>query len=95
MSQRMLFFTLLRLCHQISTPVCRLRMRIPCTCIYSTLPLRAILHRIEREPDYPGAIKVVRYSFPQSKAIHTQTALKMKNENLLTKFCEKPTVYMP
>ena len=41
------------------------------------------------------SFKVVRYSFPQSKAIHTQTALKMKNENLLTKLCERPTVYMP
>ena len=40
-------------------------------------------------------IKVVRYSFPQSEAIHTQIALKMKKEYFLTKFCKKPTVYMP
>ena len=41
------------------------------------------------------SLKVVRYSFPQSEAIHTQIALKMKNEYFLTEFCEKPTVYMP
>ena len=40
-------------------------------------------------------VKAVRYSFPQSEAIHTQIALKMKNEYILTKFCKKPTVYMP
>ena len=40
-------------------------------------------------------LTVVRYSFPQSGSIHTQIALKMKYEYFLTKFCEKPTVYMP
>ena len=40
-------------------------------------------------------LKVVRHSFPQSEAIHTQIALKMKNEYFLTKFCRKLTVYMP
>ena len=39
--------------------------------------------------------KVVRYSFPQSEAIHTQIAPKMKNEYFFTKFCKKPTVCMP
>ena len=28
--------------------------------------------------------KVVRYSFPQSEAIHTQIALKLKNEYFFT-----------
>ena len=41
------------------------------------------------------SFKVVRYSFPQSEAIHTQITLKMKKEYFLTKFCEKRTVYMP
>ena len=36
---------------------------------------------------------VVCYNFPQLEAIHTQIALKMKNEYFLTKFCEKPTVH--
>ena len=62
-----------------------------------SLTLASAIHFLSHSSTFfqKKTVTTLSWLLPQSKAIHTQTALKLKNENLLTKFCEKPTVYMP